>query len=332
MTGINHRRKNPIHSAPSSRAAKVAQLRHSHRAFQKKPFPSRMAVKEEGGIKKVMGRVVFPRQGQVKKDGKDQRGSAGSGSRGGRDVKTPVQSESENHSTLDDSAARDMTVEELLEEANLAGLPDRFRTHSEPAEERHQSSIEDHRGNDEDGMIDENDYPDGAFSMEADEGRSESSEDPLMIYPTPSWSIVVPSVVGGVSYQPVSGAMLTISPLARTRSFLVIRNKLHRQPFKSTLKVYTHRTSWNLTRRQTNSLTPILFLYPATPGRKQERCLPVTTALRKTLMPRGAGFQMRGRNKGCLIVRMMGKRRLMSQARRADSTTSRRKEQESYTQ
>ena len=203
MTGINHRRKNPVYRAPSSRSAKVAQLRRSHRAFQKKPFSPRKAVKEERIIQEVMGRRVFTGGEEVGSFRTGQRALVTSGSNGRRVEMTSAQSELETRSTRDDHHKRndaDMTVEQLLDKANLAGLPDRFRKHSDPAEERDPPPMADRDDDGDDDIFKEEKSSDAGFLFGSDEGGSQSSEAPLMVYPTHCESTAISSHVRQVSH------------------------------------------------------------------------------------------------------------------------------------
>jgi hypothetical protein len=162
MTGINHRRKNPIHAAPTSRATKFEEVRRSFRSLSKKAFPQRVAVERRGGIREVMGRVVAVRKGTGDGDLEAMalgRGDAAKESdRGKVDATNPRSARADgvpSTGTTNTRPKSPLTVDELLEEDNLAGIPERFRARSGDRHVPYRTSTGDNGRNGEGDILEE---------------------------------------------------------------------------------------------------------------------------------------------------------------------------------
>jgi hypothetical protein len=180
MAGINRRHKNPIHDATTSRATNITKLRGSIRSLHKQAFAPRIS-RARGGTRRVMGRLI----GGL--------ASSGEGGRSGMHGEESVANESGDHprqtfssvhqdlTTVSPTATPEplpkitgrLTIEDLLLEGNLAGLPEKYRHTRNDEREPYGSAGLEQDGEEDMDIVDDD-----------EDAESNASDDPLLLYPT----------------------------------------------------------------------------------------------------------------------------------------------------
>lgn len=223
MTGINHRRKNAIHAASTSRAAKVEEIRRSYRTLSKQPFPPRNTAVRRGGVQEVMGRVVAvgkdTGKGELEVIARGRHDLAKRPDRGNVNATNPGSARADGFPSTGTTSTRakcPSTVDDLLEEDNLAGIPERLRARSGDSHAPHRFATGDDGRNAEGDILEEiTEFDEG--QMEEIEGGSDTSEDPLMIHPTRRHSFDVVAVGRDVSHSFATWTHLTCALLHRRK-------------------------------------------------------------------------------------------------------------------